>query len=290
MKKILLTGGSGFIGKNIYKKLCKKYYLFNPSSKELDICKLYDLRKYVIENDIEIIIHSAVYNKRYINSEIEVYKNIIMTANIENVSHLVDKVLYFGSGAEYNKNFPIKNVSEELIGDKIPDNAYGISKYNANLIARKSDNIYNLRLFGVFGPYENWRSCFISNICCKAIFNLPLSIRQDCEFDYIFIDDLVKIVDMFIYSIPKYHDYNVVSGNMIRLTDIVKNVSLISGKEHIVHILKKGENLPYTASNARLKNEFNINISNIDSSIEILYNWYELNKNIIDYNVLKNTK
>ncbi|QSX07148.1 NAD(P)-dependent oxidoreductase [Sedimentibacter sp. zth1] len=290
MKNILLIGGSGFIGANIYKMLKNKYNFHIPISKQLDICKLDDLITYIKLNEIDIVINTAVYNKRDINPDIELYKNIKMTANIENISNLVEKVLYFGSGAEYDKRFPIKDVSEELFGQKIPDNAYGLSKYNANLIARNSKNIYNLRLFGVFGPYENWRSCFISNICCKAIFELPLSIRQDCEFDYMFIDDLVNIVDLFISSTPKHHDYNVVSGNTIRLTDIVEKIMKISGKELPINILKNGHNLPYTASNIRLKNEFDVKISLIDDSIAKLYNWYDLNRKIIDYDILKNTK
>lgn len=37
MKKILLTGANGFIGKNILEGLQEKYELFCPSSKELDL-------------------------------------------------------------------------------------------------------------------------------------------------------------------------------------------------------------------------------------------------------------
>ena len=40
MKKIFLTGVSGFVGKSIFKKLSKKYDIYAPERKDLDLLNL----------------------------------------------------------------------------------------------------------------------------------------------------------------------------------------------------------------------------------------------------------
>ena len=78
--------------------------------------------------------------------------------------------------------------------------------------ARNSKNIYNLRLFGIFGKYELWNQRFISNAICKALFGFPITQRQDVFLDYLHVDDLCKMVRWVIERNPVYHEYNVVSG------------------------------------------------------------------------------
>ena len=94
-----------------------------------------------------------------------------------------------------DKTRPICQADEEEVGRSIPLlNDYSLSKYLMNLQARQSENIYNLRLFGVYGPYEDWKTCFISNLCAKAVHSLPLTVRQECVFDFLLVDDLVQPV------------------------------------------------------------------------------------------------
>lgn len=290
MKNILITGASGFIGKNLSEGLHSEYNVFTPTSKELNVADLDCLESYIKKNSIEVVVHSATYNKRNINADIELYTNLKMMCNLERVSNYIEKVIYFGSGAEFDKRYPINMVKETEISHSIPDNAYGFSKYIANSIARGSKNIYNLRLFGVFGKYEDYLQCFISNLCSKAVFNFPLSIRQNCMFDYLFIDDLCNIVKWFIENQPLYHDYNVVSGTPVSLMYISKIVIDIGGKDLEVKIFKDGFNLPYTGDNSRLLNEATVEFTNINTAIKKLYLWYQDNKNSIDFETLKNTR
>jgi GDP-L-fucose synthase len=59
MKRVLLTGGSGFIGRNIKDYLSEKYILFAPTRKELNLLSETDVRDYISQNNIEIVIHAA---------------------------------------------------------------------------------------------------------------------------------------------------------------------------------------------------------------------------------------
>ena len=52
MKKILLTGSTGFIGRNIFNSfLFKKYKIFMPRHSELDVLK--PINEYVKKNEID---------------------------------------------------------------------------------------------------------------------------------------------------------------------------------------------------------------------------------------------
>ena len=52
-----------------------------------------------------------------------------------------------------------------------------------------------LRLFGVFGRHEDYAIRFISNAICKTLFDLPITLRQNRTFSYLYVDDLGPIVE-----------------------------------------------------------------------------------------------
>ncbi|WP_134683504.1 NAD-dependent epimerase/dehydratase family protein [Brevibacillus migulae] len=293
MKRVWITGAgpNGFIGRNLKEHLEKKYQVFVTSSTELDLCDLEQVMRYIDKNRIDSVVHAATYTKRALNSEVELDANLKMFYNLQFCHNQLEKILYFGSGAEFDKRYDINLISENDFGRSIPVNAYGFGKYIMNHAARASENIYNLRLFGVYGKYENWRTTFISNLCCKAIFDLPLSIRQDCSFDFLYIDDLFPVVDWFLGNTPEYHDYNVCTSSPCDLTDIARIVLEVSGKELPIIILNEGRNLTYTGSNNRIRGQVqDFSPRSLRSGIESLYNWYFNNRELIDYEVLVQTK
>ena len=56
--KILLTGGSGFIGKNIVEQLGKNIFLV-PSHNELDLLDAIAVEKYLKVHPVDVVIHAA---------------------------------------------------------------------------------------------------------------------------------------------------------------------------------------------------------------------------------------
>ena len=288
---ILITGGSGFIGKNLQELLHGKYRVFAPHHNELDLLDLNSLLSYIHNNHIDFIIHGAIHVPMFNGAENEFYNDMKMFLNIEKISKKVSKVLYFGSGAEYDKRYHIRNVSEDDFGRSIPISEYGLAKYTMNKIARISDNIYNLRLFGIFGKYELWQIKFLSNICCKAIYELPITIRKNCKFNYLLVDDLGSIVEWFINNKPSFHDYNLCHDEAYDLFDFAKMVRQISGKELDIQLLSEERNMDYTARNARLKTELLFwKPTPIYEALTRLYYYYSKNKNIIDYSILKDSR
>ena len=82
-------------------------------------------------------------------------------------------------------------VSEEEFGRYVPEDDYGRAKFIMNEISTHSENIYNLRIFGCFGPNE-YSDKFITHAIRCCIKNEPITIRQDCYFDYLYVDDYAK--------------------------------------------------------------------------------------------------
>ena len=288
MKRVLITGGSGFIGRNLSEKLGKKNYVFAPSHRELDILDYDSVFSYIKKHGIEVIIHSAVHVPEFNGREKEFFNDMQMFLNLEKISPLVNKIIYFGSGAEFDKRFNISNVRETDYGKSIPVTEYGLAKYTMNKVAQNSRNIYNLRLFGIFGKYELWQIKFLSNLCCKAVFDLPLTVRKDCRFNFLYIEDLIGIVDWFIDHNPAYHDYNICHDKSYLLSDFAKMVVKVSGKRLSIQMLSTERNLDYTADNARLRSEIkDLYITPIIKALAELYRYYSDNKAKIDYETLK---
>lgn len=292
MKRILITGAGpkSFVGRNLKEALQEKYEVFAPPHSELELLDYEALEKYVKDNRIDAVIHAAIHVPIFNGAEKEFYNDMQMFLNIEKISRQVEKVLYFGSGAEFDKRYDITMAREEDIGNTIPTSEYGMAKYTMNLIARRSENIYNLRLFGIFGKYELWNIKFLSNLCCKAVFDFPLTVRQECSFDFLYIEDLPPIVEWFLENTPRYHDYNICYGQPYQLTQLAKIVLKASGKALPVTVLEPGRNLDYTACNTRLLREYPEKLTPINQAIDQLYHWYEKNQMQIDPEILRKTR
>ena len=238
-----------------------------------------------------MILHAAIHVLMFNGPEREMFNDMTMFWNLEKLSHRVEKIIYFGSGAEYDKRLDIRGVTEEDVGRTIPANEYGLAKYTMTRAARASENIYNLRLFGIFGKYELWDIKFLSNLCCKAMYDLPLTIRKDCCFDFILVDDLVPVVDWMITHAPKYHDYNFCHDGEYMLSDLARMVNRVSGKDLEIRLLSDERNLDYYGRNDRLRAELGgWTPTGMEKALEKLYAYYVGIRDEIDYDVLKNTK
>ena len=57
--RILITGGSGFIGRNLAEQLAGTYELLAPSSAELDLLNEQEVREYLSAHSFDVIVHAA---------------------------------------------------------------------------------------------------------------------------------------------------------------------------------------------------------------------------------------
>lgn len=275
--KILLTGATGFIGRNIKEYFDDKYYIVSPDRKQLNLLDEEEVLNYIKSEKFDVIIHTANTNdfKESLISYDILDRNLRMFYNLEKCSAYYGKMIYFGSGAEFDSRYYIPYMKEGYFGEHIPVDPYGFAKYTMNKIAESSKNIYNLRLFGVYGRYEQWQRRFISNAICRSIKNMPITINQNVYFDYLYIDDFCKILQWFVENEPEYHSYNVCTAESISLEDIARKVNLVTGLDREIKIFKPGYKKEYSGNNDRMIYQMGeVQFTPIEKGIEELYKYY----------------
>ena len=287
--RILLTGGSGFIGRNFWETYKNKYDILKPSHKELDLSNTDEVDAFFSKNKIDVVVHCAniggLRNSGDLNDIVKT--NLKMFFNIVKNKNKFGKMIHLGSGAEYDKSRNIVKIKESDFGIKIPNDDYGFYKYVCSKYIENSSNIYCLRLFGVFGKYEDYSIKFISNLICKYIKKMPLTMIRDCYFDYIYINDLVQIIDYFINNKPKEKFFNVGSGQRISLLSLAKKINELDNYSLPIVVKNKGLNKEYTTNNSRLKKEIKgLKLETIDEAIKDLYKYYLANQKFIDFKLL----
>jgi len=285
--KILITGGNGFIAKNLFEQLNIEQTVLSLNRKDLDLLDSSKVFDYIKSNQFDVIIHTATYDAAPKHSTKDPSKvlenNLKMFFNISRCKDDFGKMIYFGSGAEFGRENWIPKMKEDYFDQHVPVDQYGFSKYIMTKYAQLSSNMYNLRLFGVFGKYEDWRVRFISNACCRAVLNLPIRINQNVFFDHLYIDDLIKIVNWFINNKTQKNVYNVCTDNVNDFKTLAEKIIKISGKRLDINIKTEGLGREYSGDNSLLLKELkDFEFISIDESIEALYDWYESNKHIIE--------
>ncbi len=284
--RILITGGSGFIGRNLIEYLSGKDTVLAPSHHELELLDENAVRRYLRKNDVDVVIHSAVKpghrNAKDLSNQL--YSNTRMYFNIARNEDRYKKMIFIGSGAVYDMRAYMPKMNEEYFDTSVPADEHGFSKY---IIAKQIERSYNtveLRIFGIFGKYEEYAIRFISNAICKTLCGLPITIRQNRRFDYLYINDLMAVISHFMDATPKFSAYNVTPDESIDLLTLAKKVLLKSGKSNVeIRIAEPGLGPEYSGDNARLRSEIpGLRFTAIDQAIGALYEWYAANVHLID--------
>ncbi len=289
---IFITGSYGFIGKHLKEYLNHKYpnyVLFTPSSKELNLHNEQDVDNYIKSNKIDIIIHLANRGggRDTIDMKNVTEYNLRMFFNIVKHEKVVKKIISFGSGAEYGKHKPIIETKENDYLKEIPKDEYGFYKWITSKYIEKSENIVQLRIFGCYGEYEDYRYKFISNSIVKNLLNLPIVIYKNVYFDYIYINDLLKIIDWFIHNESEHKIYNSSTGKKIDLLTLANLINEISDYKSDIRLLNDGLNNEYTSNNERLLSEMNINFTFHKEAIKKMREYFKRNLNNLDIETVK---
>lgn len=286
-KTIFIAGGSGFLGRNLKEQLMGDYTILAPPHAELDLLDSERVRDYLRKHSFDIVIYCATHNATAtskVDRTLVLRNNLLMFFNVLRCHNLYGRMFYFGSGAEYDKTQNLHLVREEEFDRSVPKDDYGFSKYICSLAIERTPNVYNLRLFGCFGKYEDWRVRFISHAICQSLYGLDITIWQNIFFDYLYIDDLVKIIRWFTEQKNlKFRYYNICTANPIDLLTLAKKVVAISEKKLKIKVEESGLKQEYTGDNTRLLCEMNgFSLTLIDLAIKELYRWYEEHESIVD--------
>lgn len=285
---IFITGSNGFVGSHLKEYLNKnysKYNLFTPSSKELDLSNELAVDDYILGNKIDIIIHLANRGggRDVIDMKNVTEYNLRIFFNIVKHEKNVKKIISFGSGAEYGKEKPIVNAKEEDYLRALPFDEYGFYKSITSRFIEKSQKIVQLRIFGAYGEYENYRFKFITNAIVKNLLQLPIVINKNVFFDYIYIEDLVKMIDWAIHNETKEKIYNVTTGRKIDLISLANLVNETSDFKSEIRVLNDGLNNEYTSNNQRILTEIgNFEFTTHKNAISKIRDYFKSNLENLD--------
>lgn len=289
MKKlrIFLTGAGGFIGRNILEILSYDHDFLAPTSRELDLTDADAVFEYIKNNNIDIVIHAANVggnrSQKWVGVEWVLEKNMQMFFNLVRCKDYYKRMIVLGSGAEYDKRRDIVNIKEEDFDRRVPVDHYGVAKYIMAKYAENVDFITHLRLFGVYGKYEDYKIRFISEAICRAISDMPIIINQNVSFDYLYINDFVKILNYFIINKPRQTFYNIGRGEAMDLVSIAKKVLSATGKNLTFVVKNPGLNKEYSCNVDRIKAEMGeVIFTDFNDSLAELIEYYQLTAPSLD--------
>ena len=290
MKTILITGGSGFVGRNLAERLGCGYDVAAPGRAELDLAEEESVRRYFERRRFDVVLHAATVRSSRITGEPPglLGDNLRMFFNLERHRGCFGRMFHFGSGAEFDRRHYRPRMREDYFGAHTPADGYGLSKYVCAKYGESLEGVTNLRLFGVFGKYEDWRVRFISNACCRVIHGLPIVLRRDVLFDYLDVDDLAAIVRWFIEHDAPERAYNICTGAPVALAALARIVADVSGRNPEIVVREPGLGTEYSGDNARLMAALGgFRFTEMRESVGRLYAWYEAHKHDVDPALLR---
>lgn len=289
-KTILITGSTGFIGKNLTAAYRTDYHVLTPTHTQLDMADGPSVDAYFRSHAIDIVIHCANVGEFHNVTEYRdsVEQNVKMVVHLARNQARFGRLIHFGSGAEYDKSLPLKLKTESQLGTSIPTDAYGLSKYVCTLLVRSVPNHIILRPFAVFGQHENYSRRFISNMICRSIVGMPMIINKNVYYDYLYVQDLVTLVPHFFSRTFAHTEYNVGSGVRVDLITIARAIQQVTGVRDEIIVQKPGMQPEYTCSVDRLQDTLGTAFvpTPLEAAIEALYSWYKRRKRHIDRSVL----
>lgn len=256
MKKLLLTGSGGFVGRNLKRGLQNDYALLTPRSFELDLRDVSAVKEFFAANDVDFIVHcGSTGGARGIqDKDTTIEDNLAMVDNLLSAKRADAGMILFGSGAMYGKSRSLHKVREDEVGTFVPEDLYGKSKMMIAQKVKDRADVVCLNIFACYG-YGEKENRFPSYAIAQAIKGEDIVINKNVVFDYLWIDDLIRIIRRFITDPPERRLINVTPTRSCELREIAEIVREISGKD-IKIVYDDGLGNEYTGDNARLLREY----------------------------------
>lgn len=243
--KILITGASGFLGKNLTEFLIDKGHTITVLGRDEGKLKnvffggpvIIKITDYSLESlksltqDQEIIIHLA---SKLMNRETHPFKISDFHDNIQIVENLIiacseNNVKKFINTSSISV-YPRKNqVHEEQ--ESLPWNIYGVSKANVDIYLNYIKNkvqthIVSLRLARLYG-YGEREGLVFTDFVSKALNKETLTISGEGKstIEYIYIKDVVDAIYAFVEDNKCQGIYNVGSGKAFTILEIATSIN-----------------------------------------------------------------
>ena len=301
-KRILLTGGAGFLGTKVQKELVKHgadpKLIFVPRSRDLDL-RVWENCVKAVEN-IEIVIHLAAkvggigYNQEHPGELF--YENAIMGIQLMEAARQasVEKFVAVGTICAYPKFTPVPFKEEDLWnGYPEETNApYGLAKKMMLVQAQAYRQQYGFNAIyllpvNLYGPGDNFDPAS-SHVIPALIRKFAEAVKNGDETvevwgtgqasrEFFYVDDAARGIVMATERYDGPEPVNLGAGMEITIRELVEKLKEISGFEgEIVWDQTRPDGQPrrcLDVSRARELFEFSAQV-NFQKGLEMTYEWY----------------
>jgi UDP-glucose 4-epimerase len=245
LKKILITGSNGFIGKNLVESLLSKYEITGLSKQQKNnkvnhITK--DINKITSKDfkDIFCIIHLAAITDLKVCKD---FPDQCITTNVLGTQKILEsarknncKVIYASTSHVYGipKKLPINEKASTS-----PTSIYAGSKLAGEILCESYHNQFNMdisivRIFSVYGP-ESSNHYVVPNIVTQLKNSNTIKLGNiNSKRDFIFISDVINAFRIILNNINGFNVYNVGAEKSYSIKEICKKFEKLSGKKIII--------------------------------------------------------
>jgi len=247
MKRVIVTGATGFVGANLARRLLREghevHLLVRPGYKswrveairpdvrmhELHLHDLDSVARAVSQIRPEWVFHLAVHGAYSTQTDLH---EMVLT-NIQGTINLItaglkagfEAFVNTGSSSEYGwKNHP--PAETEVLE---PNSYYAVTKASATLFCRytaqhEKVHLPTLRLYSVYGAYEEPTRLIPTLIIRGLSGQLPPLVNPDIARDYVYVDDVVEAYMLAALRPAQEHGaiYNVGTGIQTTLREAVE--------------------------------------------------------------------
>jgi len=253
-KKIIVTGGAGFLGKFLVKVLEKKRYsnIFVPTIEEYDLRKLEDIKRMYKNADANIVIHlAAVVGGIGANRENPgsfFYDNLIMGIQLMEEARLsgIEKFVALGTICAYPKFTPVP-FKEETLWNGYPEETnapYGLAKKMLLVQSQSYREQYNFNSIyllpvNLYGPGDNFdpKSSHVIPALIKKFYEAKMNGLEEVVVwgsgnatrEFLYVKDCAEAIVLATEKYNKPDPVNIGAGFEISIKDLAYKIKSIIG-------------------------------------------------------------
>ena len=256
-KRVLITGGDGFLGKQVISKLRNKTQ--NPPElivfhkKEFDIRREIEVeRLFEIHNNIDVVIHLAGdvggigYNRKFSGSVF--YNNLMMNTMLMEYSRLnkIKKFVSIGTVCSYPK-FASVPFKEKDLWSGYPEEtnaSYGLAKKMMSVQGyayreQFNFNAIHLLMVNLYGPGDNFdleSSHVIAGLIRKFYEAKNNGVKEivvwgtgNATREFLYVEDAAEAIILAAEKYNKPEPVNIGAGFEISIKDLVELITILTG-------------------------------------------------------------